>query len=253
MSKKVSMAVPLAIYLNICYNRCMDTSKIYTLNDPRTGDVRYVGRTVQPLWLRLRQHIHKSTRKNYKCAVWIRELTENGLRPDIVAIEEVPVSESPIHEKFWTIKFFSEGADLLNDGIGRGGCNRPKKKIEWNSELDSLLGTIADSRIAEVLDVTRKSVSYRREKLGVPASFDRTRNPLPPPMAGHNRVDVPQEIISQLGTMPDYVLAQLAGLSKKTIMKRRHELGISSYAESTGNTGQYKKGNIPQRWLQKQD
>lgn len=64
-----------------------------------------------------------------------------------------------------------------------------------------------------------------------------------------NAIKLPDDIISMLGTMPDYKLAEIAGVAKKTILRRRVALGIKSYAETSGNTGTYKKGNFPARWL----
>lgn len=230
----------------------MNTSKIYVLIDPRDGEIRYVGRTVQSLEQRLLQHIQKSTKKSHRRAVWIRDLQANGLVPSIEEVESVSIEDSPEKEKHWTRKLLAEGRQLLNDGIGRGGCNHPKKKITWTPELDALLGTMADAKIAERLGVTRKSVSYRREKLGIPASYDRERNTPPPPMGGHNKVELTSDILDLLGTIPDYKLAKKAGVSKKVILSRRQELGIPSYAESTGKDGKYEKGHYPQRWIKRQ-
>mgnify|MGYP000929291322 CR=1 FL=1 len=59
---------------------------------------------------------------------------------------------------------------------------------------------------------------------------------------------IPQEIIDQFGTMPDYKLAEIAGCSKPVIARRRKILGIKSYAEQTGNNGKIKKGDPHRRW-----
>lgn len=50
-----------------------------------------------------------------------------------------------------------------------------------------------------------------------------------------------EENLSLLGTMPDYRLAQKMGCNKKSVMEKRRECGIKSYAEQTGNTGQFIK------------
>lgn len=226
----------------------METCKIYTLLDPRTGAIRYVGRTVQLLQNRLQQHIWKSEKEQHARAKWIQELARENLRPEIHLVAEVPVEYAVAHEKQWTRDLLNQGVDLLNDGIGRGGCNHPKRKIEWTPELDALLGKIADSRIAEMLGVTRKSVVYRRQKLNREASFDRSRNVPPPDMAGHNRIELPEDVIALLGQMPDHELATQAGVSKKRIMVERQARSIPSFAKRTGKTGQFRKGNYPGRW-----
>lgn len=67
-------------------------------------------------------------------------------------------------------------------------------------------------------------------------------------VAGHNRVDLPTEILEQLGRLQDYQLAAQAGVSKTVIAQRRRELAIPSYAEQSGNTGQFRKGQPHPRW-----
>jgi hypothetical protein len=224
-------------------------TKIYTLLDPRTGERKYVGRTVQSLAQRLRQHVNDARKKTNKRVAWVRELLALGLRPLIVLVDEVPEGMGKAAEIDWTLKLMAEGCDLVNDGIGRGGCEHPKKIVAWTDELDALLGTIADSIIAEKIGTTRKTVTYRREKLGIPASFDRTRNTPPPPMAGHNRIELPDHIVARLGQAPDYVLGNEIGVAKTVIARARKEHGIKPYAETTGRNGQYKDGNFPARWL----
>lgn len=71
---------------------------------------------------------------------------------------------------------------------------------------------------------------------------------IPPKMGGHNRKELPFEIIEQLGTMPDYKLAEKAGVSKRTILRKRQRFGVKSYAEQTGNDGKIKKGEPHRRW-----
>jgi hypothetical protein len=62
-------------------------------------------------------------------------------------------------------------------------------------------------------------------------------------------IELPGHIVSQLGQLPDYRLAEVAGLNKSVIRRCRIRLGIPSYADKTGNTGRYKSGNYPARWL----
>lgn len=49
--------------------------------------------------------------------------------------------------------------------------------------------------------------------------------------------------ISLLGTMPDYRLAEKMGCNKRSVFRKRRELGIKSYGELTGNNGKFKKSN----------
>lgn len=74
------------------------------------------------------------------------------------------------------------------------------------------------------------------------------RNSKPPPMGGHNKLDLSKEIIDLMGTMPDYKIAEKYNLCKTVIARRRKALSIPSYAEKTGNTGKFFKGMEHPRW-----
>lgn len=228
----------------------MSTVYIYALSDPRDGRVRYIGRTVNPLARRLREHLYAAKRgklKDTRKAAWFDELSHCGLRPDINLIKTSGIHEFQADERRLIAEYRQKTPDLLNvkpggDG-GLGG-----HFVNWTPELDAMLGVVSDSVLASKMGITRKSVSYRREKLGIPASFDRTNNKPPPAMGGHNRIDVAPSVIKLLGTMPDYQLATSAGCSKYKIARLRNSLGIKSYAEITGNNGKIKKGDPHRRW-----
>lgn len=68
------------------------------------------------------------------------------------------------------------------------------------------------------------------------------RNSPPPPMAGHNKIELSRECISKLGSMPDYKLALRHGVSKRTINRNRRMRGIPSYASVTGKNGKFQLG-----------
>jgi len=67
-------------------------------------------------------------------------------------------------------------------------------------------------------------------------------------MAGHNRIEAPPVAVALLGTMPDHQLGARFGVSKHTIGRWRRERGVPSYAEQTGHTGQFRKGQPHPRW-----
>ena len=222
---------------------------IYALSDPRSGIVYYVGRTWQPLVMRLQQHVWRSRTGRDTCgrAVWIKSLWEQGVKPAITPLEMVDEADWPQAEWRWIVHFRSAGAPLVNEAAAGAGGTR-SHIIEWTPELDARLGVEADSVIAEELGVTRKAVSYRRRVLKIPASFNRARNTPPPPRGGWNRKELPPEIIARLGTEPDYKLGEELGVVKTVIARARRARGIKPYAELTGNTGRYAKGNYPARW-----
>ena len=63
--------------------------KIYSLNDPDTLEIKYIGKTVQKLEKRLSGHITKAKyNRTTHCSCWIYKLLLKGKRPKIQLIEE---------------------------------------------------------------------------------------------------------------------------------------------------------------------
>lgn len=109
---------------------------IYTLSDPRTGTVRYVGKTVNP---KQRRHNHsniardKGTHKRN----WINQLKQEKLRPLFEIIEEVD-SDWKFWEKYWIQQFKVWGFSLTNTTLGGEGLETgnqtsfKKGQLSWN-------------------------------------------------------------------------------------------------------------------------
>lgn len=94
---------------------------IYGLVDPRTDEVRYIGKTVN-LEERLRVHLTQSRKqKNYNPHKerWIRQLLKRGLEPRIEVIRECETSNWGEVEDQCLKEFKSRGARLTN--INKGG------------------------------------------------------------------------------------------------------------------------------------
>ncbi len=97
---------------------------VYGLSDPRTGELRYVGKTT---WgrHRLRQHIAEARggRHNTKKNAWLCHLLKVGLEPEIQVLETGDTEDALLAaEAFWIGSLRLAGADLLNhtDGGERG-------------------------------------------------------------------------------------------------------------------------------------
>ena len=61
---------------------------VYGLMDPDTKELRYIGKTKQPLKLRLRHHVNPSRlKKQGHKEAWLRTLACVGKKPEIVSIE----------------------------------------------------------------------------------------------------------------------------------------------------------------------
>lgn len=102
----------------------MSAACIYVLCDPRTAEVRYVGKSVNPQ-LRLGNHIKeakKAGHKNRKNA-WIASLLSAGVRPELRVIETCVVDNWKERECFWIGKYRKSEARLLNLKDGGEGLN----------------------------------------------------------------------------------------------------------------------------------
>lgn len=93
---------------------------IYTLNDPRTGNVRYVGWTMDKK-RRFREHLNRCCVEDTHKARWIRTLVSIGLQPIMCAIEEVTAANRVDREIFWIQHFRNTGEQLTNLTDGGDG------------------------------------------------------------------------------------------------------------------------------------
>lgn len=91
---------------------------IYTLTDPLTNEVRYVGKTTN-LLRRLNAHINRSKKYKYHSARWINSIIEKGLKPIMSVIEECDEKNWEDKEVYW-INYYRGLFDLTNilDGGG---------------------------------------------------------------------------------------------------------------------------------------
>lgn len=102
----------------------MKTVYIYSLSDPNTNEIRYIGKTVDPFyrfWNHIHEARHNKRAKNEQKLEWIRGLLANGLRPILSIIEEIPTEIWEEREMYWIAKYKEEGSSLLN--VTKGGRN----------------------------------------------------------------------------------------------------------------------------------
>jgi len=121
---------PMSVLLNILaflvgmgYRGIMEHIwHIYTLTDPRTNKVRYVGRAGNPAH-RLRQHLNRArsgyTQTHRDC--WLNGLRTAGLLP-ILAVVETGHGDWQEAEMRWIAFYRQQGATLTNLTNGGEGC-----------------------------------------------------------------------------------------------------------------------------------
>lgn len=91
---------------------------IYTLIDPTTNEIRYVGKANNPE-RRLSSHIYQhSDASNPHKHNWIKKLRRQGLRPIMQIVEICADSEWKQREKYWIAKYRKSNHKLLNISAG---------------------------------------------------------------------------------------------------------------------------------------
>ncbi|MGH8525523.1 MAG: NUMOD3 domain-containing DNA-binding protein, partial [Gammaproteobacteria bacterium] len=99
---------------------------IYGLVDPRTKDIRYVGKTVGKLGARLSGHL-LDKEVNHRTR-WVRILLNEGLRPEIITLEIVPPSQDWIQVEQRWIRYYRDGGARLTNTTN-GGEGFPGRKL----------------------------------------------------------------------------------------------------------------------------
>lgn len=103
---------------------------IYTLSDPRTKAIRYVGKT-NNLAVRLSLHMceKRGTHKNN----WLHILKSIGVRPIMEVIEECSDENWAERERFWIAHFRSVGLPLTN--LDSGGNHGKTQSEETKAKI----------------------------------------------------------------------------------------------------------------------
>tara|TARA_R110000868_G_C10790571_1_gene756268 strand:- start:467 stop:1042 length:576 start_codon:yes stop_codon:yes gene_type:complete len=116
---------------------------IYTLTDPSTNKIRYVGQTNDPK-RRLSRHINNSRAFKDKRHIsnWIRSLTSNPVM-DIVEVCEYSIRNS--RENYWIDYYKDQGCDLCNSSNGGAGAGIGNKNCLGRVMSDQTKQKIANS------------------------------------------------------------------------------------------------------------
>lgn len=106
---------------------------IYSLSDPRSGEICYVGKSTNP---RTRLYQHVSDLRGGGKSAWIQELRSLHLRPVLDILEESIIEEWEQSERWWIAYLKFIGCPLLNlDRGGVGGRKRKKLSPERKEKL----------------------------------------------------------------------------------------------------------------------
>lgn len=116
----------------------MITTYIYTLTDPITNKIRYIGKT-NNISQRYKAHLNKARKHQIHKANWIKYLKDKGLKPIIEIIDIVLIKDWIFWETYWISQFKTWGYDLINYTNGGEGCtfsnqtSFKKGHIPWNN------------------------------------------------------------------------------------------------------------------------
>lgn len=147
----------------------IDFVTIYALVDPRTDEVRYVGKASDPV-LRLRQHLTpgRMAKRSYKNH-WLRELTREGLMPRMEILDSVESDRVDQSEREW-IAFFRKTSNLTNmtDG-GEGGDTGGIPPTFYGEDCN--LTKLTDTEVREIREAIDQGESSKSvaERYGVTA------------------------------------------------------------------------------------
>lgn len=97
---------------------------IYALSDPLTGEIRYIGQTVNSLQRRLYLHIFVSPTQapgtSYR-ERWVAQMLRRGTPPLISLVQTLPTEHLDDAEIYWIAYFKMIGCDLVNVHPGGNG------------------------------------------------------------------------------------------------------------------------------------
>ncbi len=196
------------------------TTYIYTLQDPISNEIRYVGKT-DYLKQRLYAHIIecKTDRKTHKIS-WIKSLLSRGLKPMISILDEVPIDEWEYWESFWIQQLRQWGFRLTN--ISSGGFNNNyKRNVESKEKMrKSKIGcTLSEDHKKNISD----SVKLKAKE-----------NPLYNRGKGNSRIFLNKEELYKKYIVENLSLNKCAvyfNVSKKTVFTNITENGFKKSKE----------------------
>ena len=110
-------------------------TKIYTLTDPITGEIKYIGKTTKALSKRLTNHVCNSKHTRFYTECWIKGLVDKGLRPMIELVDKVD-EDWKFWEQYYISQFKAWGFNLTNLTEGGDGTSG---LIPWNKGTKGII------------------------------------------------------------------------------------------------------------------
>lgn len=139
----------------------MPRTHIYTLSDPRTDEVRYVGKTRDPKG-RIRNHIGK--REHNHKGNWIESLRKLNLTPIVHFIDNVPTTEWSFWEQHWIQTFLGWGFKLTNMNAGGGLYARFTPELKAKHKASFTEAVCEDMRDKAKINMNKPEVKMKHSE-----------------------------------------------------------------------------------------
>jgi hypothetical protein len=137
----------------------MTTVFIYTLTDPFTNLIRYVGKT-KNFDQRRKNHLNRFRDTNTHKRNWIASVKRKGKMPIMEIVDEVPESTWHFWEKYWISQFKSWGFDLVNYTEGGDGCTTANKTSFKGENAKPVVGVNKEGLITYEFSSATAAANY---------------------------------------------------------------------------------------------
>jgi len=130
---------------------------IYSLSDPVSGVVKYIGQTSKTLNERMKTHLKDAKYKNNnKRIAWIKSIVKKGNVPKIDIIDEVLEEEWVFWEMYWIEQFKNWGFDLKNGTIGGDGI---KEYVYTEEDKKKMRGRVLSEETKKKMSKAKKGTT----------------------------------------------------------------------------------------------
>lgn len=218
---------------------------IYGLIDPRTGCIRYVGKTVRPAQ-RLKLHL-TDPEDNYK-ARWVRSLQREGLNPEMVILQWVHESAWESAEQWWIAHFREHGADLTNGTAGGDGCHNPPDWVRARMG-EAHKGLVKSEETRRKLSVANSHPKSPEGRAAIRAAANRPekRAKLSAALNGKPKSAAHVEAIRRAARSPEK-RAKLSKSLKGRVFSEEHIRNMSGEARGTSKLTEAAVAEIREAW-----
>lgn len=193
-----------------------DNIYIYTLTDPRTGSVRYVGKTNNTK-NRLKLHLQNKKQNHSYINNWIKQLKRNKLKPIMEVVDTVPKNDWEFWETYWISQFKTWGFNLCNHTEGGGSTNIGKTRPTppWNK------GKKLSATIKRKMSLAHKNrdYSYMIGRIQSPETVEKRVSKMRGVLSPNAKLSAPQVSEIRNSCLTNTILAEKYNVSIRTIYK----------------------------------